>query len=71
MKGSKFTRSNGKIKIILVDDHINVRRGLCMLSRFPQVDVVAEAGDGIEVLELATTRNLMYVAGCGMPGIKV
>jgi DNA-binding NarL/FixJ family response regulator len=61
-----------KIKIILADDHINVRRGLRkMLSRFPQVEVVAEAGDGIEALKLATTlKPDVMLLDVEMPGIK-
>lgn len=41
-----------RLRIILVDDHEIVRLGLkTLLSRFPQFDVVAEAGDAQEAIE--------------------
>jgi len=41
-----------KIKVILVDDHPVVREGLrTMLSTAPDIEVVAEAGDGLEAIE--------------------
>lgn len=41
-----------RLRIILVDDHEIVRLGLkTLLSRFPQFDVVAEAGDAQEAME--------------------
>jgi CheY-like chemotaxis protein len=41
-------------RILLVDDHALVRRGLrLILDREPDLMVVAEAGDGAEAVELA------------------
>jgi len=43
-----------KIAVLLVDDHILVRRGFRrMLEDDPEIDVVGEAGDGNEAVELA------------------
>lgn len=43
-----------KIRILLVDDHTLVRNSLQrLMSRMVDVEVVAEAGDGLEAIELA------------------
>lgn len=43
-----------KISVLLVDDHILVRRGFRrMLEDDPEIDVVGEAGDGNEAVERA------------------
>ena len=42
-----------KIKVLLVDDHKSVRKGLRkMLSRSPKIEIVGEAGDGREAIKL-------------------
>lgn len=44
----------GKIRIMIVDDQSLLRRGLAaLLNRNPDMEVVAEAGDGEEALRLA------------------
>ena len=43
-----------KLAVLLVDDHILVRRGFRrMLEDDPEIIVVGEAGDGHEAVELA------------------
>jgi DNA-binding NarL/FixJ family response regulator len=45
-----------KTKVLLVDDHVVVREGLRMvLNAAPDIEVVAEAGDGAEAVRLALT----------------
>jgi len=42
------------IRILIVDDHPMVRRGLkSLLSSYPDIQVVAEVGDGIAAVEMA------------------
>jgi two-component system NarL family response regulator len=46
------------IRVLVVDDHALFRRGLEMvLAQEPDIDVVGEASDGTEAIELA--RELM------------
>lgn len=42
------------VRVLVVDDHRVVRAGLvALLSRHPQIDIVGEAGDGQEAVDLA------------------
>ena len=44
----------GKITVLIADDHPVVRQGLrVLLSLHPDIEVVGEAGDGAEAVELA------------------
>jgi two-component system, NarL family, invasion response regulator UvrY len=50
------------IKILVADDHPIVRRGLVnILTPFPEMTVVCEAGTGEEVLEMVSTHELDIV----------
>jgi DNA-binding NarL/FixJ family response regulator len=41
-----------KVRVLLADDHVLVRHGLRMvLNAAPDIEVVAEAGDGVEAVE--------------------
>jgi DNA-binding NarL/FixJ family response regulator len=65
-----------KARILLADDHAIVRRGLrLILDEVPDLDVVAEAGDGQEALALALGQPLdLAILDVSMPrltGIQV
>jgi len=61
-----------KIRLLLVDDNVSVRKGLRkMLSRSPKVEVVGEAENGIEALELMKDLDPdILLLDVEMPGIK-
>jgi DNA-binding NarL/FixJ family response regulator len=48
-----------RIRVLLVDDHAMVRRGLRdFLELHDDMDIVGEAGDGAAAIELAKGSNL-------------
>jgi DNA-binding NarL/FixJ family response regulator len=57
------------MKILIADDHGIVRSGLrLLLDRQPDMEVVAEASDGVEAVEVAlSTRPDLCVLDVGMP----
>ncbi|WP_445524663.1 response regulator [Streptomyces cyslabdanicus] len=57
------------IRILLADDHALVRRGVrLILDQEPDLEVVAEAGDGAEAIEMARTRDIdLAVLDIAMP----
>jgi DNA-binding NarL/FixJ family response regulator len=60
------------IRILLADDHVVMRRGIrALLERRPEFQVVAEAGDGREALQL-TEAHLPHVvvADIAMPNLN-
>ncbi len=58
------------LRILLVDDHEVVRLGLrALLSRYPEFEVVAEAGDAVEALDKTITyRPDVVVMDIRLPG---
>jgi DNA-binding NarL/FixJ family response regulator len=56
-------------RILLADDHALVRRGLkLVLDAEPDLEVVAEAGDGAEAIELAFSSNVdLAIVDISMP----
>lgn len=64
-----------KIRLLVVDDHVVVRKGLmAILETEPGIEVVGEAGDGNEAVEKACTLQpdvvLMDLVMPGMDGIE-
>ena len=56
-------------RLLLADDHVMVRRGLrLILDAQPDLEVVAEAGDGVEALEIARELQIdLAVLDVSMP----
>ena len=61
-----------KIRILVADDHTLIRRGVVgLLDAQPDMEVVGEAGDGLEALQLAgQTLPDIVLMDIGMPGIN-
>jgi len=58
-----------KTRVLLADDHALVRSGLRMvLDRQPDIEVVAEAGDGAEAVKLALSEDIdLAILDVAMP----
>jgi DNA-binding NarL/FixJ family response regulator len=58
-----------RTRVLVADDHSVVRRGLCMvLDAAPDLEVVAEAADGIEAVERALREDVdLAVLDVAMP----
>jgi DNA-binding NarL/FixJ family response regulator len=56
-------------RLLLADDHVMVRRGLrLVLDAEPDLEVVAEAGDGLEAVEIVRRREIdLAVLDVSMP----
>jgi DNA-binding NarL/FixJ family response regulator len=61
-----------KISVLLVDDHALVRRGFrLMLQDDPDIQIIAEAGDGAEAVRLAgQLQPRVVVMDCALPGMS-
>ena len=59
------------IRVLLADDHVVVRRGLrLLLDREPDIRVVAEAGDGLEAVQVGLREEIdLAVLDVSMPGM--
>ncbi|QWZ09762.1 response regulator transcription factor [Nocardioides panacis] len=63
--------ATGAVRVVLVDDHAVVRTGLAqLLTGAGGIDVVGQAGDGAEALEVVRrTRPAVVVMDLQMPGV--
>ena len=64
------------IRVLVADDHPVVRQGICaMLEVEPDLEVVADVGDGTQAVDLTLARSpdvvLMDVQMPGLDGIEV
>jgi DNA-binding NarL/FixJ family response regulator len=64
-----------RLRVLLVDDHALVRAGIrALLQELPDVEVVAEASDGAQALQIAEREQpdvvLMDIAMKGMNGLE-
>lgn len=64
-----------KIRVLLVDDHAILRQGLrALLDLYPDMEVVGEAGDGAQAIDMVRHTNadvvLMDIAMPGMGGLE-
>jgi PAS domain S-box-containing protein len=62
---------NGTVRVLLVDDHAMVRQGLRnVLTGYPDVEIVAEAGDGEEAIHATEKfRPSVVVMDINMPKV--
>jgi DNA-binding NarL/FixJ family response regulator len=63
---------NKSIRVLVVDNHPIVRRGICVeLGQIPGVELIGEANDGREALELVKARqpDLVFM-DISMPGLN-
>ncbi len=68
-------RAEGRIRVMLVDDHVVMRQGLAaLLQEEPDIEIVGEASDGKSAVDLAREVRpdvvLMDVSMPGMNGIE-
>jgi DNA-binding NarL/FixJ family response regulator len=61
-----------KIKVLLADDHALIRAGLVkLLESMPDIEVLGEANDGLQLLELAhALRPDLVLMDIAMPGLN-
>lgn len=67
-----MNRQMKSIRVILADDHTLVRAGIrALLERLPGVEVVGEASDGREVMDLVKVHQPdVVLMDIGMPGLN-
>jgi two-component system, NarL family, response regulator LiaR len=73
--GAVPERGGGKIKVVIVDDHVLVRSGLeVVLGMFDDIELAGQAGDGEEAVRLCSELSpdvvLMDLVMPGMSGVE-
>ena len=70
--GGGRTAPSGRIRVLLADDHAVLRQALrVLLEMHEEVEVIAEAGDGREAVELAQRlRPDVVLMDLAMPGLN-
>jgi len=65
------SNGNGHIRVLLVDDHRILREGIALLlGSSPKVEVIGQASDGLEAVEMARRlRPDVVVMDISMPGM--
>jgi two-component system, NarL family, response regulator LiaR len=65
-----MTQEHKKIRVLIVDDHAMVREGLRAFLQFaPDIEIVAEAGTGVEAIDLCRSEHIdVVLMDVVMPG---
>lgn len=71
LEPSTFQQHTNRVRVLLVDDHVLVRQGLrTLLGDYADVEVVGEAGDGVEaVAAAAAVRPDVVLMDVNMPNM--
>ncbi len=61
---------SGRLRVVVAEDHAVVRQGVCaLLSALPDIEVVAQVGDGLAAIEAAvSTEARVLLLDLMMPG---
>ena len=72
LRSSSATPGAGRIKVLVVDDHTVLRQALrLLLEQHPQIEVVGEAANGREAVDVAErTRPDVVLMDMVMPGLN-
>lgn len=70
-----MAQANASVRLLLVDDHMLIRASLrSLLAEFSGIEVVAEAGDGREAVEMVEKHQpdvvLMDISMAGLNGLE-
>jgi two-component system, NarL family, nitrate/nitrite response regulator NarL len=70
-RGPAMRPADQKIHVVLADDHELIRSGIrSLLARMTNVEVIADVGDGLELLELLdSVRPDLVITDIAMPGM--
>jgi CheY-like chemotaxis protein len=68
-QATKSERNNGKLRVLVADDHAIVRQGVAgLLAKYDDVEVVGEAANGVEAVEMGMSLQPdVFVLDITMP----